>query len=111
MVSQKLVRRLESNLPIIAKTGVVVIGRNNVFWCLRNEPDKIKALVIAKNTPPEFLYELDNLLKSIDVKIPVIFSQKSNIELGELCGRGHSVSMLAIYDFGTSAFTEEDLYE
>ena len=33
------------------------------------------------------------------------------MELADLCGRPHSVSALAILDFGNAALSEEDLYE
>lgn len=101
------VRALEASLPVISKTGVIVYGRNNVLWSLRNEPQKIKVLILARNTPPG----LDEEIKSIaeEKGIPIFKSRRSNLELGSLCGRPHSISVLAIYDFGGAPIDEETI--
>lgn len=111
MVSQKVVKKLENNLPIIARSGRIVLGRNYALWSLKNEADKVKTVVVSRNPPPDLLYELDQVIKRNKLSVPVVFSSKSNIELGELCGRPHSVSILAVYDFGSAVFREEDLNE
>lgn len=101
------VRKIESSLPIIYKTGKVLIGRNNVVWALKNEPDKIKAILMARNIPKEFEDEIQKLIKERGLKLPVIKLTKTNIEIGDLFGRAHSVSMVAIYNLGSAPISEE----
>ncbi len=105
----RVLKRLEEVLPVIVKTGKLVFGRNNVFWALKNEPDKIKVIIIARNPPPGLEEELDRVLDTLDNPIKVFKSRKSNLELGALCRRPHSVSILAIYDFGSAPIDEEEI--
>ncbi len=111
MISLATIRKLESSIPIIVKSGKVVFGVNYVLWSLRNEPEKVKAIVVSRNPPPGFLDELDRIVESLDRKIPIIYSTKTNMELGDLCGRPHSISVMAIYDFGNATISEEELNE
>ncbi len=111
MISLATIRKLENIIPIIVKSGDVVFGVNYVLWSLRNEPNKIKAIVVSRNPPPSFLEELDSVIESLERKIPVIYSTKTNVELGDLCGRPHSVSVMAIYDFGNATISEDELNE
>jgi ribosomal protein L30E len=111
MVGPKVVRKLESNLSIISRSGKILFGKYSVLWALRNEPEKIKVIILCRNPPPTLVDELNTVLSDMDVKVPVILSKKTNIELGEAIGRPHSVSILAIYDFGTAPFSEDELYE
>ncbi len=107
----KKIRKMESNIPVIVRSGKVAYGARYVLWSLRNEAEKIRAVVISRNPSPEFLDELKSILNSIESKIPIIYSTKTNIELGDLCGRPHSVSVMAIYDFGSAAVSEDELNE
>ncbi len=102
------VRKLESALPVVAKTGKMLFGRNNVIWALKNEPEKIKVIILARNTPPGLDETIEQLVKGKN--IPVFKSRRTNLELGGLCGRPHSISVLAIYDFGSAPIDEEALY-
>ncbi len=107
----EIVRKLESNIPIIARSGEVMYGANYVIWSLENIPDKVKAVVVSRNPPPNFLERLNEIVNKKGLRIPIIFSSKTNMELADLCGRPHSVSALCILDFGNAAISEEDLYE
>jgi large subunit ribosomal protein L30e len=106
-----MIKKFESAIPVIVKSGRVVYGVNNVLWSLRNEPDKVKLLVISRNPPIGFLEELESIMGSLGVKIPIVKSTKSNMALGDLCGRPHSVSVMAIYDFGNAAVSGEEFNE
>ena len=101
------IKKIESNLPIIYKTGKVLIGFNNVKWALNNEPNKVKAVLLARNIPEEYEEEIMNLVKSINKKIPIIKLTRTNIEIGDLCGRPHSISALVIYDIGSAPISED----
>jgi ribosomal protein L30E len=47
------------------------------------------------------------LIKDNKYNIPVIKLSKTNIEIGDLIGRAHSVSVLAIYELGSAPIKEE----
>ncbi len=107
----EIVKKVESNIPIIARSGKIMYGATYVLWALENTPDKVKAVVVSRNPPPNFLHNLNEIINKKGLKIPIIFSRRTNMELADLCGRPHSVSVLAILDFGNAALSEEDLYE
>ena len=109
MISLKKIRKIEGNIPVIVRSGKVVYGANYVLWSLKNDVEKVKAVIVSRNPPPGFLYELNFLLDNMKSKIPVVYSTKTNVELGDLCGRLHSVSAMAIYDFGSAAISEDEL--
>ncbi len=105
----KVLRKLEDVLPVIVKTGKLIFGRNNVLWALRNEPEKIKVIIIANNPPPGLESEVNQILMKTGQQIKLFKSRKTNLELGALCRRPHSVSILAIYDFGSAPIDEEEI--
>ena len=106
----EIVKKVESNIPIITRSGKVMYGSTYVLWALEHIPDKIKAVVVSRNPPPDFLHRLNELINKKGLKIPIIFTGKTNMELADLCGRPHTVSALCILDFGNAALSEEDLY-
>ena len=96
---------IESNLPIIVKMGKIVFGTRNAERILRSRKEKI--VLTATNIPPY----LEKRIRSIAEKrkIPTFKSNKSNIELGELCGRPHVTSTIAIIDFGGTYIKEAEI--
>ncbi len=103
------VKKIEDVMPVIARTGKILFGRNNVLWALENEPDKIKAVLVCRNPPPGLEEEINEILRKKGVAVKVLRSRKTNLELGALCRRPHSVSVVAIYDFGSAPIDEEIL--
>jgi len=110
-MKREVIKKVENSLPVIVRSGKVDFGATYVLWALRNTPEKVKAIVIARNTPPGFLSKLQESIEASGRKIPLILLSKTNMELGDLCGRPHSVSSLVIYDFGTAPISEDDLNE
>lgn len=98
---EKLVRKLEAELPLIATTGRIVVGTNYVIWALRNEPDKVKAVVVAKNIPNQHFEKIAQI--ALTAKIPLIRVSKNSKELGELCKRPYGTLAIGVYDFGLSS--------
>jgi large subunit ribosomal protein L30e len=85
-------------LQLAARTGSIEYGvRRVVKLVLRGN---VKLVVIAKNTPPEVKRDLEYYAKLGN--IPIIVFDGTNIELGAIIGRPHSVSVLAIIDPGQS---------
>ena len=101
--------KVERYLPVIRRTGEIEFGMYNVFWILRNNPDKVKLIILASNTPPGLLDKLNKILMDIGRPVKVVRSRRTNLELGNLCGRPHSVSIVAILDFGSTPIDERDV--
>lgn len=104
-----VVKKIEDVLPVIARTGRIVFGRNNVLWALENEPEKIKLILLSRNPPPGLEDEINKILIKNNLVVKILKSRKTNLELGALCRRPHSVSVVAIYDFGSAPIDEEVL--
>lgn len=85
-----------------ARTGQVIYGARKVVKTLLH--GKAKVVIIAANAPPElkrdvaYYAELSN--------IPVILFEGTNMELGAVIGRPHSVAVLAIIEPGQSDILE-----
>lgn len=100
----KLPPKIESSLKIIANTGKIEIGLNNVIWIAKHRSKHVKMIVISRNMPENMLEKLSTNIR--DKKIKIYRSLKTNIELGETIGRPHSVAALAILDYGALQLEE-----
>ncbi|MEM4717908.1 MAG: 50S ribosomal protein L30e [Desulfurococcaceae archaeon] len=85
-------------LQTASRTGEIVYGAKEVVRLVLH--GKAKLIVLAMNAPPEI--KRDILYYAKLSKIPVIVFEGTNIELGNIIGRPHSVSALAIIDQGQS---------
>lgn len=85
-------------LQTASRTGQVVYGAKEVTKLVMH--GKAKLVVMALNTPPSVKKDILHYAKLS--KIPVIVFEGTNIELGNIIGRPHSVSALAIIDPGQS---------
>ena len=106
---QRIVRKVEASIPIIMRSGKYLIGSNYVLWAIKNEPEKIKAVVVASNPPPNLLKKIEESLSQVKRDVPVIQLTKTNLELGDLARRPHSIASMVIYDFGDAPISEEEL--
>jgi len=61
---------------------------------------KAKLFIVASNTPKEMKEQVENYAKLSN--IPVIQFPGSSMELGSVCGRPFPVSVLSVYDAGSS---------
>jgi len=90
--------KLSSNIRLVLKTGKLVMGFRNVVRVLQRET--VKMVIMAHNIPKEnkaiimYLCAIGN--------IPLAIFPGTVKELGEVCGRPHVISVLAIIDEGTS---------
>ncbi len=96
--AEAVLKDVEANLKIVAKTGKVVYGSHNVERILRSR--KVKAVLFARNTTQNIEDKIKPL--AVKKKVPTLKSNRYSNELGELCGRPHIVSTLAILDFGVA---------
>jgi large subunit ribosomal protein L30e len=61
---------------------------------------KAKLFVVCENTPADVLGKVKNYCKISNV--PLISFDGSTMELGSVCGKPYPVSVLSVYDPGTS---------
>lgn len=62
--------------------------------------DGAKLFVVASNTPKEFRVKIEKLASSS--KVPVIDFEGSTMELGSVCGKPFPVSVLSVFELGSS---------
>ncbi len=65
---------------------------------------KAKLIVVAANTPKE-LYEDLSYYSKLSL-IPIITFEGTSLELGSICGKPYSVSVLSVYNAGNSNIME-----
>lgn len=65
---------------------------------------KAKLFVVATNTPQEIRSKVEGFAKAS--KIPVIEFDGTTMELGSVCGRPFPVSVLSVYEEGSSNIME-----
>jgi large subunit ribosomal protein L30e len=85
-------------IQVAARTGSVEFGAREVKKLVLH--GNAKAIVIAKNSPPELKRDLEYYAKLSN--IPVLVFDGTSIELGSIIGRPHSVTVLAIINPGQS---------
>lgn len=61
---------------------------------------KAKLFVLASNTPEEYRTDLQGYAKK--AKIPVVEFEGSTMELGSVCGKPFPISILSVFEAGTS---------
>ncbi|MBU0586911.1 50S ribosomal protein L30e [Candidatus Micrarchaeota archaeon] len=65
---------------------------------------KAKLLVVAKNAPLQLQEDIKYYAKLS--KIPVMQFEGTSLKLGSICGKPYSVSVLSVYDAGSSDILE-----
>lgn len=85
-----------------ARTGQIVYGARRVIKLVLH--GKVKAVVIASNAPPELKRDISYYASFSN--IPVLVFDGTNMELGAVVGRPHSVAVLAILEPGQSNILE-----
>lgn len=91
---------LENSLKLAVQTGKVVFGHDKTVKMAREK--KVKLIVVASN------YRKDSeLTKNIFNDVPVLRYPGTNVELGRICGKKFSVSVLGIIDPGNSNILNE----
>ena len=92
----------EGALRMTLRTGKVVLGAKETIKLVRL--GKARMVVVAANTPPDRKRDLKYYARLSG--IPVYEYKGTSVELGALCGKPYTVSMLAIIDPGDSNILE-----
>lgn len=87
---------LASAIRLAVESGKVDFGSRSA---LKNKA-KVKLFVFALNTPAPLKKQITEYSKTKDV--PTIEFEGNVLELGSVCGKPFSVSVLSVYDVGAS---------
>ncbi|MHA1143562.1 MAG: 50S ribosomal protein L30e [Candidatus Helarchaeota archaeon] len=85
-------------IKIALKTGKIFLGNKNSMQAIRQK--KAKLIIKAANCPEGLSKELQHYCKIAEIKLHTY--KGSSRDLGEICGRYHLVSTLAVIDPGDS---------
>ena len=99
-VVRKRKSKKEKESPILSAIRLTIEGGKVDFGYKLAIVSKPEAYVIALNTPANFRTGL--LEKSSRDKTPILEFVGSSMELGALCGKPFPVSVLTVFDAGTS---------
>ncbi len=94
---------LTNNIRLAVDSGKVAFGINSVTDSLRD--NRAKLVVAAKGAKQDTLQDIAHQSKISAVRL-VLFEGNS-MELGAVCGKPFSVSVLSIIDPGNSKILEE----
>jgi len=89
---------LDQALAIAVKTGKVLFGANSTIKNVMT--GKVRLTIIASNCPDKIRKTIEKYCKLSE--IPLIVYPRNNVELGRVCGKPFSISVLAIRDPGDS---------
>lgn len=89
---------LNREIQIIARTGKRDYGINRTIKATKL--GRVQLIILAKNCPTEKKSQIEYYAKLAN--IPIVEFSGSGYDLGALCGRGHVVSAISVYDPGDS---------
>ncbi len=89
---------LNREIQIIARTGKRDYGINRTIKATKL--GRVQLIILAKNCPAEKKSQIEYYAKLAN--IPIVEFSGSGYDLGALCGRGHVVSAISVYDPGDS---------
>lgn len=99
-----LMADLASDIRLAVDSGTAALGMNKVLDSLKDNSAKL--VVAAQANKAENLRDVVHIAKIAGVKV-LIFPGNS-MELGAVCGKPYSVSVLAVAEQGNSKILEED---
>jgi len=89
---------LDRELKVALKTGSVIFGSKEVLKLI--SVGKGKLVIVASNCP-EFVRDQIEYYAKLS-NIPVYHAPYTNMEIGEMCQRKHSISSLLVLEEGES---------
>lgn len=98
MFKAELIRAIQT----AARTGQIIYGAREAIKIALH--GKAKLIILAENAPLELKHDIKHYAKLSNT--PVITFNGTNIELGTVIGRPHSVTVLAVLDPGQSNLLE-----
>ncbi len=89
---------LDRELKVALKTGNVIFGSKEVLKLI--SLGKGKLVIVASNCPELVREQIEYYARLSN--IPVYHASHTNMEIGEICQRRHSISSLLVLDEGES---------
>ncbi len=94
---------LANNIRLAVDSGKVALGVNKVMDSIKE--NNAKLIVVATKNKPEILQDVQHLTKVSNIK--TVMFEGNSMELGAVCGKPYSVSVLSIISEGNSKILEE----
>ncbi len=94
---------LSTNIRLAVDSGDVALGLNKVLGSVKK--NEAKLIVVAAKSRSDILQDITHISKVSNIK-HIQFNGNS-MELGALCGKPYSVSVLSIINPGHSKILEE----
>ncbi len=89
---------INREIQIIARTGKKDYGINRTVKAVKF--GRAQLIILAANCPKEKRDQIEYYSKLAN--IPIVNYHGNGYELGALCGRGHVVSAISVYELGDS---------
>jgi large subunit ribosomal protein L30e len=89
---------INREIQIIVRTGKRDYGINRTIKAAKL--GRVQLIILANNCPTEKREQIEYYAKLAN--IPILNYNNNGYELGALCGRGHVVSAISVYDPGDS---------
>jgi large subunit ribosomal protein L30e len=94
---------LANNIRLAVDSGKVAMGVNSVMDSIKQ--NNAKLIVIASKNREDILQDVQHLSKVSNIK--TVMFEGNSIELGAICGKPYSISVLAVLEAGNSRILEE----
>ncbi|MCL5099579.1 MAG: 50S ribosomal protein L30e [Candidatus Marsarchaeota archaeon] len=95
---------LASDIRLAVDSGVTAMGVNKVIDSIKDNSAKL--IVLAEKNKPQTANDISHLAKVAGISV-IVFPGNS-MELGAVCGKPYSVSVLSISEQGNSKILEEN---
>lgn len=89
---------ISNDIRLAVDSGVTAVGARSVLRSIKG--DKAKLIIVASKSEPEGRSDIEHLAKVAGIS--VIEYGGTPVDLGTLCGKPFSVSMLSIIEAGNS---------
>jgi large subunit ribosomal protein L30e len=89
---------LNREIQIIVRTGSREYGINRAIKAAKL--GRVQLIILANNCPKEKREQIEYYANLAN--IPIVDYNNNGYELGALCGRGHVVSAISVYEPGNS---------
>ncbi len=93
---------IERGIRVAVDTGEVILGSNKSTQAIKLGNGEL--VVIAENAPEELKEDIEIYSKLSE--IPVITFEGSSVEMGSICGKPFTVSVLVVLEPGDSNILE-----
>lgn len=95
---------LSNDIRLAVDSGTTALGANDVSETIRSNSAKV--IIVASKNKKNAVQDVFHLAKIANIK--VLIFQGTSLELGAVCGKPYSVSMLSVIEPGNSNILNEN---